>query len=100
MSQRSEKLHRQVAALRSDVDTLQAAWPCHTSDQTTVPDRTARRYSRRCRQRRRAWKETLAALAIVTAILAASFAAGYVCGDLAHSTAQSLCGWTDYREVG
>ena len=53
MSQRSEKLHRQVAQLRSDVDALQVAWlsqqHCDAIELAAAAERT-RQAHRRARE--------------------------------------------------
>ena len=76
MSQRSEKLHRQVAQLRSDVDALQVAWlaqrHCDTVELAAAAERTRQAHRRASEARRtaRAWKLN----AILTLILAALIA--------------------------
>lgn len=73
MSQRSEKLHRQVAQLRADVDALQVAWlsrqHCDAVELAAAAERTRQAYRRASEARRaaRAWKLN----AILTLILAA-----------------------------
>lgn len=73
MSQRSEKLHRQVAQLRSDVDALQVAWlaqrHCDTVELAAAAERTRQAHRRASEAQRaaRAWKLN----AILTLILAA-----------------------------
>lgn len=77
MSQRSEKLHRQVAQLRSDVDALQVAWlsqqHCDAVELAAAAERTRQAHRRASEARRaaRAWKLN----AILTLILAALIAA-------------------------
>lgn len=76
MSQRSEKLHRQVAQLRADVDALQVAWlsrqHCDAVELAAAAERTRQAYRRASEARRaaRAWKLN----AILTLILAALIA--------------------------
>lgn len=76
MSQRSEKLHRQVAQLRSDVDALQAAWLAQEHHAATELEasaeraRQAHRKARAAQESARAWKLN----AILTLILAALIA--------------------------
>lgn len=76
MSQRSEKLHRQVAQLRSDVDALQGAWlsrqHCDAVELAAAAERTRQAHRRASEARRaaRAWKLN----AILTLILAALIA--------------------------
>ena len=76
MSQRSEKLHRQVAQLRSDVDALQVAWlsqqHCDAVELAAAAERTRQAHRRASEARRaaRAWKLN----AILTLILAALIA--------------------------
>ena len=69
MSQRSEKLHRQVAQLRADVDALQVAWlsqqHCDAVELAAAAERT-----RQAQRTARAWKLN----AILTLILAALIA--------------------------
>lgn len=73
MSQRSEKLHRQVAQLRSDVDALQVAWlsqqHCDAVELAAAAERTRQAHRRASEAQRtaRAWKLN----AILTLILAA-----------------------------
>ena len=77
MSQRSEKLHRQVAQLRADVDALQVAWlsqqHCDAVELAAAAERTRQAHRRASEARRaaRAWKLN----AILTLILAALIAA-------------------------
>lgn len=76
MSQRSEKLHRQVAQLRSDVDALQVAWlsqqHCDAVELAAATERTRQAHRRASEAQRtaRAWKLN----AILTLILAALIA--------------------------
>lgn len=62
MSQRSEKLHRQVAQLRADVDALQVAWlsqrHCDAMELAAAAERTRQAHRRASEARRaaRAWK--------------------------------------------
>lgn len=76
MSQRSEKLHRQVAQLRADVDALQVAWlsrqHCDAVELAAAAERTRQAHRRASEARRaaRAWKLN----AILTLILAALIA--------------------------
>ena len=76
MSQRSEKLHRQVAQLRPDVDALQVAWlsrqHCDAVELAAAAERTRQAHRRASEARRaaRAWKLN----AILTLILAALIA--------------------------
>lgn len=76
MSQRSEKLHRQVAQLRSDVDVLQVAWlsqqHCDAVELAAAAERTRQAHRRASEAQRtaRAWKLN----AILTLILAALIA--------------------------
>lgn len=76
MSQRSEKLHRQVAQLRADVDALQVAWlsqrHCDAMELAAAAERTRQAHRRASEARRtaRAWKLN----AILTLILAALIA--------------------------
>ena len=76
MSQRSEKLHRQVARLRADVDALQVAWlsqqHCDAVELAAAAERTRQAHRRASEARRaaRAWKLN----AILTLILAALIA--------------------------
>ena len=73
MSQRSEKLHRQVAQLRADVDALQVAWlsqrHCDAVELAAAAERTRQAHRRASEAQRaaRAWKLN----AILTLILAA-----------------------------
>ena len=73
MSQRSEKLHRQVAQLRADVDALQVAWlaqqHCDAVELEASAERArqAHRRARAAQESARAWKLN----AILTLILAA-----------------------------
>lgn len=73
MSQRSEKLHRQVAQLRSDVDALQVAWlsrqHCDAVELAAAAERTRQAHRRASEAQRaaRAWRMN----AILTLILAA-----------------------------
>ena len=77
MSQRSEKLHRQVTQLRSDVDALQVAWlsqqHCDAVELAAAAERTRQAHRRASKAQRtaRAWKLN----AILTLILAALIAA-------------------------
>ena len=76
MSQRSEKLHRQVSQLRADVDALQVAWLAqehHAATELEASAERARQAHRRARaaqESARAWKLN----AILTLILAALIA--------------------------
>ena len=76
MSQRSEKLHRQVTQLRSDVDALQVAWlsqqHCDAVELAAAAERTRQAHRRASEAQRtaRAWKLN----AILTLILAALIA--------------------------
>ena len=76
MSQRSEKLHRQVSQLRSDVDALQVAWlsqqHCDAVELAAAAERArqAHRRARAAQESARAWKLN----AILTLILAALIA--------------------------
>lgn len=76
MSQRSEKLHRQVAQLRADVDALQVAWlsqqHCDAVELAAAAERTRQAHRRASEAQRtaRAWKLN----AILTLILAALIA--------------------------
>ena len=76
MSQRSEKLHRQVAQLRADVDALQVAWlsrqHCDAVELAAAAERTRQAHRRASEARRaaRTWKLN----AILTLILAALIA--------------------------
>lgn len=76
MSQRSEKLHRQVAQLRSDVDALQVAWLTQqhrdAMELGAAAERTRQAHRRASEAQRtaRAWKLN----AILTLILAALIA--------------------------
>lgn len=76
MSQRSEKLHRQVAQLRADIDALQVAWlsqrHCDAMELAAAAERTRQAHRRASEARRtaRAWKLN----AILTLILAALIA--------------------------
>lgn len=76
MSQRSEKLHRQVAQLRSDVDALQVAWlsqqHCDAVELAAAAERARQAHRRASEAQRtaRAWKLN----AILTLILAALIA--------------------------
>lgn len=76
MSQRSEKLHRQVSQLRADVDALQVAWlsrqHCDAVELAAAAERTRQAHRRASEARRaaRAWKLN----AILTLILAALIA--------------------------
>lgn len=62
MSQRSEKLHRQVAQLRADVDALQVAWlaqqHCDAVELEASAERArqAHRRARAAQESARAWK--------------------------------------------
>lgn len=73
MSQRSEKLHRQVAQLRADVDALQVAWLsrqyCDAAELEATADRLrqAHRRAREARETAQEWRRN----AILTLILAA-----------------------------
>ena len=76
MSQRSEKLHRQVAQLRADVDALQVAWlsqqHCDAVELAAAAERTRQAHRRASEAQRtaRAWKLN----AILTLIHAALIA--------------------------
>ena len=76
MSQRSEKLHRQVAQLRADVDALQVAWlsqqHCDAVELAAAAERTRQAHRRASEAQRtaRAWKLN----AILTLILVALIA--------------------------
>lgn len=76
MSQRSEKLHRQVAQLRADVDALQVAWlsqqHCDAVELAAAAEctRQAHRRASEAQRTARAWKLN----AILTLILAALIA--------------------------
>ena len=76
MSQRSEKLHRQVSQLRADVDALQVAWLAQEHHAATELEasaeraRQAHRRGRAAQESARAWKLN----AILTLILAALIA--------------------------
>lgn len=76
MSQRSEKLHRQVSQLRADVDALQVAWLAQqhrdAMELAAAAERTRQAHRRASEARRaaRAWKLN----AILTLILAALIA--------------------------
>lgn len=76
MSQRSEKLHRQVSQLRSDVNALQAAWldqlhyDAERLDAAAERTRQAHRRASEAQRAARAWKLN----AILTLILAALIA--------------------------
>lgn len=76
MSQRSEKLHRQVSQLRADVDALQVAWlsrqHCDAVELAAAAERTRQAHRRASEAQRtaRAWKLN----AILTLILAALIA--------------------------
>ena len=73
MSQRSEKLHRQVAHLRADVDALQVAWMAQRHQDAAELEaaadrlRQAHRRAREARETAREWRRN----AILTLILAA-----------------------------
>ena len=73
MSQRSEKLHRQVAQLRSDVDALQVAWMAQQHQDAAELEaaadrlRQAHRRARKARETAQEWRRN----AILTLILAA-----------------------------
>lgn len=74
MSQRSEKLHRQVSQLRSDVNALQAAWldqqHCDAAELEAAAER-ARQAHRRAREAKavaQAWRRN-AVLALILAAL-------------------------------
>lgn len=73
MSQRSEKLHRQVAQLRADVDALQAAWLAQEHQDAAELEaaadrlRQAHRRAREARETAQEWRRN----AILTLILAA-----------------------------
>ena len=73
MSQRSEKLHRQVSQLRSDVDALQVAWMAQQHQDAAELEaaadrlRQAHRRAREARETAREWRRN----AILTLILAA-----------------------------
>lgn len=72
MSQRSEKLHRQVAQLRADVDTLQAVWLAqeyHAAAELEASTERARQAHRRAREAKavaQAWRRN-AILALILA---------------------------------
>ena len=72
MSQRSEKLHGQVAQLRSDVDALQAVWLAqehHAAAELEASAERARRAYRRAREAKavaQAWRRN-AILALILA---------------------------------
>ena len=72
MSQRSEKLHRQVAQLRSDVDALQAVWLAqehHAAAELEASAERARQAHRRAREAKavaQAWRRN-AILALILA---------------------------------
>lgn len=76
MSQRSEKLHRQVSQLRADVDALQVAWLAqehHAATELEASAERARQAHRRARaaqESARAWKLN-AILALILAALIA-----------------------------
>lgn len=73
MSQRSEKLHRQIAQLRSDVDALQVAWMAQQHQDAAELEaaadrlRQAHRRAREARETAQEWRRN----AILTLILAA-----------------------------
>ena len=73
MSQRSEKLHRQVAQLRSDVDALQVAWMAQQHQDAAELEaaadrlRQAHRRARKASETAQEWRRN----AILTLILAA-----------------------------
>ena len=79
MSQRSEKLHRQVSQLRADVDALQVAWLAqehHAATELKASAERARQAHRRARaaqESARAWKLN-AILALILAALIAGVA--------------------------
>ena len=79
MSQRSEKLHRQVSQLRADVDALQVAWlsrqHCDAVELAAAAERTRQAHRRASEARRaaRAWKLN-AILALILAALIAGVA--------------------------
>ena len=79
MSQRSEKLHRQVSQLRADVDALQVAWLAqehHAATELEAAAERARQAHRRARaaqESARAWKLN-AILALILAALIAGVA--------------------------
>ena len=79
MSQRSEKLHRQVAQLRADVDALQVAWlsqqHCDAMELAAAAERTRQVHRRASEAQRtaRAWKLN-AILALILAALIAGVA--------------------------
>lgn len=79
MSQRSEKLHRQVSQLRADVDALQVAWLAqehHAATELEASAERARQAHRRARaaqESARAWKLN-AILALILAALIAGVA--------------------------
>lgn len=72
MSQRSEKLHRQVSQLRADVDTLQAVWLAqeyHAAAELEASTERARQAHRRAREAKavaQAWRRN-AILALILA---------------------------------
>lgn len=78
MSQRSEKLHRQVAQLRSDVDALQAVWLAqehHAAAELEASAERARQAHRRAREAKavaQAWRRN-AILALILAGLTAAW---------------------------
>lgn len=79
MSQKSEKLHRQVSQLRADVDALQVAWLAqehHAATELEASAERARQAHRRARaaqESARAWKLN-AILALILAALIAGVA--------------------------
>ena len=79
MSQRSEKLHRQVSQLRADVDALEVAWLAqehHAATELEASAERARQAHRRARaaqESARAWKLN-AILALILAALIAGVA--------------------------
>ena len=76
MSQRSEKLHRQVSQLRADVDALQVAWLAqehHAATELEASAERARQAHRRARaaqESARAWKLNAILALILAALLA------------------------------
>lgn len=76
MSQRSEKLHRQVAQLRADVDALQVAWlsqqHCDAMELAVAAERTrqAHRRASEARCTARAWKLNAILMLILAALIA------------------------------
>ena len=76
MSQRSEKLHRQVSQLRADVDALQVAWLAqehHAATELEASAERARQAHRRARaaqESARAWKLNAIRALILAALIA------------------------------